>query len=67
MITIRLWEPTATCCICDRETPMTHSVAYCCEPTHDEIGAESSVYRGLIVGGAPACKECHDRHYAGHL
>lgn len=63
MLTIWLNEPWATCCICEAETPMTHSVAYCCEPTHDEIGSESSVYPGHIVGGRAACKPCHDRFY----
>jgi hypothetical protein len=60
---IRLWEPTADCCICGEETLLTHAVAYCCEPTHDEIGSESKTYPGHIVGGMPACKRCHDLHY----
>jgi hypothetical protein len=61
--TIRLWEPTADCCMCGCETPLTHSVAYCCEPTHDEIGSESKTYPGTPVGGMPACQPCHDLHY----
>lgn len=60
---INLSELCAECCICGEETPPTHSVAYCCGPTHDEIGAESREYPGHIVGGMPACKSCHDRHY----
>jgi hypothetical protein len=61
---IRLWEPLAQCCICGAETPLTHSVAYCCGPTHDEIGSMSSEYRDTEVSGMPACKDCHDRHYS---
>jgi hypothetical protein len=61
---IRLWEPEHECCICGDIGPHKHAVAYCCGPTHDEIGAMSSQYRGHEVGGMPACKVCHDRHYA---
>lgn len=62
-LTIRLWEPTTICCICERETRLTHAVGYCCGPTHDEIGSESTEYRGLIVGGMPVCQPCHDDFY----
>lgn len=62
-ITIRLDEPWDECCICGCDTPMTHAVAYCCEPTYDEIGQKSSVYQGEIVGGKTACRPCHDKHY----
>lgn len=58
-----LWPKWGECCICEAPTPLTHSVAFCCEPTHDEIGSESKTYPGHIVGGMPACKPCHDRHY----
>ncbi len=61
---IRLWPVTADCCICGTHGVLTHSVAFCCEPTHDEIGSESSKYRGHVVGGMPACRPCHDRHYS---
>jgi hypothetical protein len=64
---IRLWEPWTECCICDEPTPLRYAVAYCCGPTHDEIGEESSEYPGTIVGGMPACKRCHDQHYAAAL
>lgn len=64
MIVIRLDQPWAECCICGCDTPMTHAVAYCCGPTHDEIGAPSSEYRGLIVGGRAACQPCHDQFYS---
>ena len=63
---IQLWELTAECCICGEETRITHSVAYCCGPTHDEIGSMSKEYPGTEVGGMPACKKCHDRHYDVH-
>lgn len=63
VLTIRLDEPWTECCICGGDTPMTHSVGYCCEPTQDEIGSESSVYPGHEVGGMPACKACHDTFY----
>ncbi|KXF89774.1 hypothetical protein [Phaeobacter inhibens] len=63
-ITIQLDGPRlAECCICGKETELGWCVAYCCEPTHDEIGAESSVYPGSEVGGMAACKPCHDKHY----
>jgi len=51
------------CCICGCETPPTHSVGYCCGPTRDEIGSESSEYPGHEVGGMPACQPCHDKFY----
>jgi hypothetical protein len=57
---IQLWEPTTECCICGRETRVTHSVGYCCGPTRDEIGSDSTEYPGTEVGGMPACKSCHD-------
>lgn len=60
---LELHPPVTNCCICDEETFLTHSVAFCCEPTHDEIGSESTTYPGHIVGGMPACPSCHDRHY----
>lgn len=66
MITIVLppfFEATTICCICGDECPIKFSVAYCCGPTHDEIGSQSSEYADTDVGGAPACKRCHDRHY----
>ena len=65
---IRLWEPEIECCMCGEIGPHRHAVAYCCEPTHDEIGSMSTKYRGHEVGGMPACKACHDKHYnvSGH-
>lgn len=63
ILTIRLWEPTTKCCICEDVTPLTHAVGYCCGPTHDDIGSESTEYRGLIVGGMPVCRACHDDFY----
>lgn len=60
---IRLWEPTAECCLCGEETPPTHSVGYCCGPTHDEIGTQSTQYPGHEVCGMTACKPCHDKFY----
>jgi hypothetical protein len=61
---INMNEPWAECCICFRECRLEYAVAYCCEPTHDEIGSQSTVYPGLEVGGMPACKKCHDEHYS---
>lgn len=60
---VYLNPPTAECCICGAETLLTHSVAYYCGPTHDEIGSMSSAYPGGEVGGMPACRACHDNHY----
>ena len=65
LIVIHLDAPVTECCICGCETDLRYCVAYCCEPTHDEIGEESSMYPGTIVGGMPACKKCHDEHYGG--
>lgn len=63
ILTIRLCEPTTECCICGEITALTHAVGYCCGPTHDEIGTKSTEYKGLIVGGMPVCKRCHDEFY----
>ena len=60
---INLSEAWTECCICEKETPLTHSVGYCCEPTTEEVGSESTKYPGHEVGGMPACKECHDSLY----
>lgn len=60
---INLSEIWVECCICGNETPPTHSVGYCCRPTRDEIGSDSSEYPGTEVGGMPACKACHDAFY----
>ena len=51
------------CAMCDQERRLTHAVAWCCGPTHDEIGDESSEYPGCEVGGMCVCKPCHDKHY----
>jgi len=65
MITINLSEWPEQCPICGEWEPghLNHAVAFCCEPTHDEIGDESSVYPGHTVGGMSCCKTCHDNHY----
>jgi hypothetical protein len=63
IITINLSEVWLECGICGEETPDKFAVAYCCGPTHDEIGNESSEYPGHEVGGMPSCKACHDLHY----
>lgn len=60
---IRLWEPEHECCICGEIGNHRYIVAYCCGPTHDEIGSMSTEYKNTEVGGMPACKTCHDRHY----
>jgi hypothetical protein len=61
---IRLWEPESECCICGKAGNHRHAIGYCCGPTHDDIGSMSTKYRGIEVGGMPACKECHDEFYA---
>ena len=65
MITINLSERDEQCPLCGewQATGLRHAVAFCCEPTHDEIGDESSVYPGHTVGGMSCCKTCHDNHY----
>lgn len=58
-----LFPPVHQCRICGKDCPPDFGVAYCCGPTHDEIGSMSSEYSGTEVGGATACKLCHDQHY----
>lgn len=64
-IVINLNEYPRECQICFQIKWLTHCVAYCCEPTYDEIGSKSTVYRDCEVGGMICCKECHDKHEAG--
>lgn len=59
----RFFEPVHQCCICGKDCPPDYGVAYCCGPTHDEIGSMSSEYADTEVCGATACKLCHDQHY----
>lgn len=61
---IHLSETEVECCICGEDTPPTHAVGYCCGPTRDEIGTESTEYPGHEVGGMPACQKCHDEFYS---
>lgn len=63
---IELWPDRfcGECPMCEQYRLLDHAVAWCCEPTHDEIGSMSTVYIGYEVGGMSVCKECHDRHYA---
>ncbi|MEO1503162.1 MAG: hypothetical protein AAFU68_02940 [Pseudomonadota bacterium] len=66
VITIDLTPPPeCECGICGKWGDWRNAVGFCCEPTHDEIGSESSVYPGLIVGGRAVCKACHDDFYYG--
>lgn len=51
--------------MCGEYKRLTHSVGFCCEPTHDPIGRESTEYLGLTVGGICVCKACHDEFYYG--
>lgn len=64
VITIELWPTNIhECPLCGVVDRIDHAVAYCCGPTHDEIGSESSEYAGCTVGGMCCCKSCHDKHY----
>ena len=60
---IRLWPIISKCAMCGVEGDHNHAVGFCCEPTRDEIGSESSTYPGHVVGGADVCQPCHDRFY----
>ena len=65
IVTIRLWEPTCECGICEREGPWRHAVGWYCGPTQDEIGSVTTEYTdGGIVGGMCVCQPCHDDFYA---
>jgi hypothetical protein len=57
----RRWDD---CSMCDQYRRLDHAVAWCCGPTHDEIGSMSTEYRDTEVGGMPVCKSCHDTFYA---
>lgn len=61
---VELWAPTADCCICECETRLGYYVGYCCGPTTDPIGAQSTEYPDLEVAGMPVCRQCHDAFYA---
>ncbi len=67
---IELWPRNIhECPLCDEVKLIDHCVAFYCEPTYDEIGSISTVYRSTdgkpaIVGGMTCCKDCHDRHEA---
>jgi len=56
----RMW---GDCPMCNQWRKLDHAIAWCCGPTHDEIGSMSSEYFQTEVGGMGVCKECHDRHY----
>jgi len=68
---IELWpRDIHECALCGEEKRCNYAVAFYCEPTYDEIGSVSTVYRSTdgkpaIVGGMVCCKECHDQHEAG--
>lgn len=64
--TIYLWcdpEPLDECPKCGQVARINHAIGYCCDFTHDEIGAPSTEYRGETVGGMSVCKPCHDEFY----
>ena len=57
----RFW---GDCPMCGQDRRLDYSVAWCCGPTHDEIGSMSTEYRDTEVGGMLVCKSCHDTFYA---
>lgn len=64
-VTINLNAWMHECQLCGKEAIIDHCVPFCCDPTYDEIGSMSTVYRGLKVGGMSCCRSCHDSHEAG--
>lgn len=61
---IHLCSHVYDCCLCGCETTDNYSVGYYCGPTKDPIGSVTTEYLdGGEVGGAPACKPCHDKFY----
>ena len=46
----RMW---GDCPMCNQWRKLDHAIAWCCGPTHDEIGSMSTKYRGHEVGGMP--------------
>ena len=71
VVVIELWDRSVhECPLCEEIKVCRHCVAFYCEPTYDEIGSISTVYRSTdgkpaIVGGMVCCKYCHDKHEAG--
>lgn len=64
LIIIHLWPREVDCALCDTVGDHRYAIGWCCGPTKDEIGSESSEYPGHIVGGMTVCKPCHDSFYA---
>jgi len=53
------------CPMCEQYRRLNHAVGWYCGPTHDEIGSQSTEYRGpdATVGGMCVCQPCHDEFY----